>query len=354
MKEKGKKRVTVVVIALVVLAGVVSAQPEKVTLSDLIQINAEPASVAADGKSTSEIAIAVFYPEIEDYPELGEIEGYEYLSGTPAAHTQVIVGTTLGELTDAEDMNSTGKDITVLTADNGVASVLLSGSETGVADIAARATGIEAMINDILSNKTTVYIVKNSTTVTLLEPGTTPTTPSGNGDGGEGIPPTPPAGTLPYIDLSANPADIPADGSSTSTLTASVWGGEEWVLENLEVNFSTSLGSITASAVIVNGTSTAILTAGTEEGIVTVTAEANLGGDIGTVTNTTTVNFTTPGVTATPPVLTPTPTPTVTISPTPVVTTSPTPTPEEPGFEAVFAITSLLTVAYLVLQRREA
>jgi hypothetical protein len=159
--KEGKGTISsVVIIASVVLAGVASAQPIVITISDLIQIIAEPASIPADGKSTSEIKIAVFWPELE---ELGD------LCGTPAGHTQVIVVTTRGILADAEDMNSTGKDIEVFTGDNGVASVLLSGNETGVADITARATGIEAMMNDYLANETTVYVVKNSTTATLLE-----------------------------------------------------------------------------------------------------------------------------------------------------------------------------------------
>ena len=193
-------------------------------------------------------------------------------------------------------------------------------------------------------------------------PPATATPPSGNGGGngggdGGGIPPTPPAGTPAYIALGANPADIPADGISTSRITASVWDGEDWVLENLTVNFSTSLGSIIASAVIANGTATAILTAGMEEGAATITAEAILSGDIGiiTITNTTAVNFTIPGATPTPTVNV-TLTPTVTVSPTPAATVSPTPSPTKepliPGFEAVFAIASLFSVAYLVLRRR--
>ena len=346
MKGKEKKGVmlAVVAIALVVLASVTSAQPIPVTLSDLIQINAEPASVPADGESTSRITIAVFWPELE---ELGD------LCGTPAAHTPVLVETTRGVLTDTEDMNSTGKDIEVFTGDNGVASVLLSGSEKGTANITARATGIESTVNDVLANKTTVYVVQNSTSVEFIAPGTT-TAPSGDGGNGDEIPPTPPPGTLPYVDLSANPADIPADGSSTSTITALVWDGEDWMLENLTVKFSTDLGDITASALVENGTATAILTAWTEPGAATITAEANLSGDVGTITNTNRVNFTTPGVTPTPPVLTPTPTPTVTVSLTPTATVSPAPSPTKkpliPGFEAVFAIASLLAVAYLVLR----
>jgi len=51
------------------------------------------------------------------------------------------------------------------------------------------------------------------------------------------------------------------------------------------------------------------------------------------------------------PAATPTPTPTPTATPTP--TWTPAPTPEEPGFEAVFAIAGLLAIAYVVLRRKK-
>jgi hypothetical protein len=107
-------------------------------------------------------------------------------------------------------------------------------------------------------------------------------------------PPPPPK--QPYIVLTADPSEIVADGSSTSTINASVWewneADEEYILIWLGpvVNFSTDLGEITASAQIENGTATAILTAGTEPGVATITADANLVDLV--VTNTTTVNFT--------------------------------------------------------------
>jgi len=47
-----------------------------------------------------------------------------------------------------------------------------------------------------------------------------------------------------------------------------------------------------------------------------------------------------------------TPSPTVTPSPSPTPAPMPTPTPSAPGFGAIFAIGSLLAVAYLVLRRR--
>ena len=327
--------------SLFIFSGVALAQPNLVTLSDLIEINVNPASIPADNTSTSKITISVSLPEM--------------LGGGVAANTKINVSTTLGTLKDAENESNSGSEIELITDDTAIAVALLSGEEEGVADIAVRAPAIEDAVNSILGNQTTVYIVKNSTVITLLEAGATPTATAT-------LPPTPPAGTPPYLNLVANPADILADGSSISTITASVWNGEEWVLENLTVNFSTSLGNITKSAVIMNGTATAILTAGLEEGVATITGEANLGGDIDTVTNTTTVNFMAPGATPTPPVLTSTPTsltPAVTVSPTPVATVSPAPTPTPsparkpwiPGFEVAFAIAGLLTVADLVVRK---
>ena len=209
-------------------------------------------------------------------------------------------------------------------------------------------------------------------------------------------PPQPPK--PPYIQLSADPPAIVADGSSTSVINASVWvwdDDEGYIpIIGLVVEFSTDLGEITASATIENATATAILTAGTVEGIATITAEVDLGEE-GIITNTTTVNFTAPGdggndnggnggggnggsggsggTTTTPTptagettTLTPDATATSTVSPTasptetgtPTATESPMPSPSPtkkpliPGFEAVFVIAGLLTVAYLVLGRK--
>lgn len=371
MKANGKRigkgwMVAAVIPAMITMLffyGVAVAQepPNLVILTEQIQISAEPASIPADDVSTSTIEIAVYNPTVEEVPKLAEMEGYEEIfSGKLAAHTRVDVKTALGELTDIEDTNNTGKEISVFTGDDGLATVLLSGNETGMATIAAEAVSIEDMINQmVVENDTTVYIIENSTEVEFIASETTPTPSSGGSSSGGngGIPPTPPAGTPSYLQLSVDPSDIPADGSSISTLTASVWNGDEWVLENLTVNFSTTLGSITPSTVMVNGTATAILTAGTEEGVATITAEANL--PEGAVTTTISVNFTTlEAATPAPAVVTATPTPAATISPspmpTPTGTPSPSPTskPSIPGFEAVFAIASLLSAAAFVLWRR--
>ena len=320
----------VVLLLLPALVAVAGAQevPSLPPPSPWVSISANPSEIPADDVSTSELKVVVVLPA--------------KVGGGPANTSVVDIWTTLGWLIEAGNESNSGSKISLVTDYNGTAIALLSGNETGVAEIKVQSSVYKENIT--------------STSVTFLEPGATPspTAPSGNGGDG-GIPPTPPAGTPAYIALNANPADIPADGISTSTITASVWNGEEWVLGNLTANFSTSLGNITESAVIMNGTATAILTAGMEEGAATITAEANLP-EIGIVNSTTAVNFTTPAVT---PAVNVTATPTVMVSPTPTATVSPAPSPTKkpliPGFEAVFAIAGLLTVAYLVLKRgREA
>ena len=72
-------------------------------------------------------------------------------------------------------------------------------------------------------------------------------------------------------------------------------------------------------------------------------------------TDTADVEIVTAVPTATPtaePTATPTATPTIEPVPTVEPTEEPTPTPEPPGFEAVFAIAGLLSIAYLVLRKR--
>jgi hypothetical protein len=108
----------------------------------------------------------------------------------------------------------------------------------------------------------------------------------------------PPLPNVPALYLTANPSEIPADGVATSTINASVWVWDEYFEEYFliwsgpDVNFSTDLGEITASAMIEEGAATATLTAGTTPGVATITAEVTPSEDIGLLTNTTTVCFT--------------------------------------------------------------
>ena len=159
MRGKGTVRGRITAIAVIAIAlfafSDVLAQPNIVECRDLIKVSVNPASIPADGVSTSRIEIAVFSPEM--------------LGGEPAAHTKVEVSTDLGTLRDAENESNSGSKITLFTNDTAIAVALLSGDEPGKANITVRAPSIEKAMNLELGNETTVYIVKNSTTVTFLE-----------------------------------------------------------------------------------------------------------------------------------------------------------------------------------------
>ncbi|MCU4139688.1 MAG: hypothetical protein MW690_000420 [Methanophagales archaeon] len=204
MREKRAVRGRITAIAVIAIAFfafsdvVTLAQPNIVELRDLIKVSVEPASIPADGVSTSRIEIAVFSPEM--------------LGGGPAAHTEVYVSTDLGTLRDAENESNSGSEITLFTNDTAIAVALLSADEPGKANITVRAPSIEEAINLELGNESTVYIVINSTTITLLEPEVTPSptevTPS----------PTPPT---PTPSLTPTPTPTPSLVPSPSPLTPS-------------------------------------------------------------------------------------------------------------------------------------
>jgi len=124
--------------------------------SDWVTISVNPAEIAADSNSTSKIDVVVLWPE-----------GTEH-SGEPAENETVVmtVDAAFAWLTDIGNESNTGTLIRVSTDDNGTATALLSGNETGNVTVKA----------DCISGGW------NLTKVTFLEPGTTvATTTSGNG-----------------------------------------------------------------------------------------------------------------------------------------------------------------------------
>ena len=207
-----------------------------------------------------------------------------------------------------------------------------------------------------------------------------------------------------WVTISANPAEIPADGNSTSEIKVVVrWpeereksgelaedetvimsimeGASAWLTDaGNESNTGTLINVITDD----NGTAVALLS-GNETGVAGINVRCRSGGwnltevtfvEPGTVATATTsgngvesessevevssnATATTPAVNET---ITPTaspevtyeatPTPTTTPTETPKPTPSPTTKPSTPGFEAVFFIAGLLAVAYLVRRRR--
>ena len=83
--------------------------------------------------------------------------------------------------------------------------------------------------------------------------------------------------------LTASPAAIPADGFSTSTLTAAVSDQyDNKAADGTEVTFATDLGSLGSSTITkatANGVATATLTAGTTPGIAIITATSDSASD---------------------------------------------------------------------------
>ena len=114
--------------------------------SDWVTISVNPAEIAADGNSTSKIDVVVLWPE-----------GTKH-SGEPAENETVImtVDAAFAWLTDIGNESNTGTLIRVSADDNGTATALLSGNETG--EVTVRA----ACLSDGW----------NLTKVTFLEPGT--------------------------------------------------------------------------------------------------------------------------------------------------------------------------------------
>ena len=213
MREKRAVRGRITAIAVIAIAFfafsdvVTLAQPNIVELRDLIKVSVYPASIPADGVSTSRIEIAVFSPE--------------RLGGGPAAHTEIEVSTDLGTLRDAENESNSGSKITLFTNDTAIAVALLSGDEPGKANITVRAPSIEEAINLELGNETTAYIVKNSTTITLLEPEVTPSeaTPSPTEVTPSPTPPTPTPSLAPTPSLVPSPSLTPSPTPSLPTPT---------------------------------------------------------------------------------------------------------------------------------------
>ena len=148
--------------------------------SDWVTISANPAEIVADGNSTSEISVVVVWPE-----------GTEH-SGEPAENETVVmtVGATFAWLTDIGNESNTGIIIRVNTDENGTATALLSGNETGKVTVKA----------DCLSGGW------NLTEVTFLEQGTAvTTTTSGNGVEYESSEASPNETATPAVNETATP-----------------------------------------------------------------------------------------------------------------------------------------------------
>ncbi len=199
----------ILAVVLVALPALACAQETGVGReSDWVTISANPAEIAADGNSTSKINVVVLWPE-----------GTEH-SGEPAENETVvmtIVDATFAWLTDIGNESNTGTLIRVSADDNGTATALLSGNETGEVTVKA----------DCLSGGW------NLTKVTFLEPGTeVAITTSGSGveyersetSSNETVTPTVNETETPAVNETATPTASPAaspEATPTPTPTTS-------------------------------------------------------------------------------------------------------------------------------------
>ena len=202
-------RIGMALLFMIAVTGIVFAQhaqqsgqhqlpqpPEVMIREDLIEMYAEPSTIIVNNISSSKIAITVYYPE--DLPLVG---------GEPAV-TRVDVSTDIGTLIDAENETNRGKSITVYTNESGNATVLITSTEPGIANVTAEAPQISDMLN--LRDNNTLYLVENSTTV-IFQSGETPASPSPTTN----VTPT----VSPFTSPNATPAGTPPAESPMPTET---------------------------------------------------------------------------------------------------------------------------------------
>jgi len=283
-----------------------------------ILVSAEPASITADGKSTSTLTATV-----------------KDANGDPMRGVAVDWTTTAGTLAEnSTTTDRTGKATVMLTSaiEPGTATVTAkSGPANGSADVAFVA-GDAASVS-VVANPTSIVANGSSTsaltatvkdasgnpvpgatvtwttsagsitaasttdasgvaTATLTSSTTagtaTVTAKAGTAQGTASVTFT--VGPAASVSVSANPTSIPANGSSTSALTATVRDAYGNLVPGTVVTWTTSAGTVVASSTTnASGVATSTLTSSTTAGTATVTAKA------GTAQGTASVTFTATG-----------------------------------------------------------
>lgn len=151
-----------------------------------ITLTASPATIPADGSSSSAISAA-----------LKDQGGNPVVQGT-----SVLFTTDLGTFANGADT------FPVTTPDDSgeVTVSLIAGTEAGTANITAASGGVSQAVEVVLTG-------------------------------------TPLVGS---VEVTADPVDIPADGASTGTITATVKTADNQVIPDVEVTFTTTRGAITS------------------------------------------------------------------------------------------------------------
>ena len=296
-----------------------------------IAVSADPASLPADGASTSTVTAVVTDAngnpvagaDVSFATTLGTVEATATTDANGEATATLTAATTTGTATVTATAGDASGSTDVVFVAGAAANIAVSADPASLPADGASTSTVTAVVTDANGNPVAGADVSFATTLGTVEAtattdangeatatltaatttGTaTVTATAGDASGSTDVVFV--AGAAANIAVSADPASLPADGASTSTVTAVVTDANGNPVAGADVSFATTLGTVEATATTdANGEATATLTAATTTGTATITATA------GDASDSTTVEFVTGdaaniAVTASPDILT--------------------------------------------------
>ena len=280
-----------------------------------VAVSAEPTTLPADGSSTSTITAAV--TDANGNPVAGQSVSFATTLGNvaPATGTTDANGMATATLTAASGpgtatVSATAGDAsgsaTVEFIASGPASVSVSADPTTLIADGASTSTISAQVTDANANPVVGETVSFATTagtidatavtdangvaVATFTAGTTVGTATITATAGEAsdtVDVTLIAGAAANMTITANPVSVPADGTTASTIAASVTDANGNPIAGATVSLTTDLGTLTAPSITTdaNGEGTATITSA-------VTGTATVLGNLGTLSDSVEVSFT--------------------------------------------------------------
>jgi hypothetical protein len=272
-----------------------------------LTVEADPEQIPADGTSTSTITATVSDPQHNPVPDgtvvrfttsLGLIGPATVNTSGGIAKATLHSGTDPGTATVTVRAETLTQQVEVEFLDTTAAHLSLKADPTRIPADGTSTSTITATVTDAQNNPVPDGTpVKFTTSLGFMAPATadtqggtaTATLHSGTQAGTATVKVK--VGTLTrqvqvalvdatpaYLTATAKPKQIPADGTSTSTITAVVSDAQHNpVPDGTVVTFTTSLGVVgPAAAETTNGTATATLTSGTTAGTATITVKAGM------------------------------------------------------------------------------
>ena len=254
-----------------------------------ITLVANPTSIPADGSSSSTITATLkdsagnpvtagttvtFSTTLGTFSNGGTTIVASTPDGTGVVNVPLIAGFKSGSARVSAAASNGITQVVYVAIGNGVISIALVADPTSIPADGASSSRITATLTGatgnpvtpgtsvtfrttlgMFSNNQVVYTVQtldSSGVVSVsLRSSTTPgsalvSAEAGNASQGVSVEFTGGAQEVGSVEISANPAGIPADGTSTSTITATVKTVDNQVIPDVEVTFTTSRGSITS------------------------------------------------------------------------------------------------------------